>query len=109
MGVLGFEDALAAAHRLAKGFDPSEARDDQGQWTAGGGGFASATPAAFVAARDASSRSQFLSGHTAAELADHKLFLSHDGKVGYALDPKGGFAEHFQQWRPQRRGKGRIG
>lgn len=90
---------------LRKGFDPSEARDNDGKWTDGGGGFGSTSPEKFIQARSASDRAAFLSGHTASELADHRLFVSQDHKVGYALDKDGDLQNLFNNGGPKGAGQ----
>lgn len=87
-------------------WDESEhPRDEAGRFGFGGGGsdgeevggrsggssdrkMGTATPEQFVAARDESARSAYLSNTPAEELAGNALYLSRDNKSGYALDPK---------------------
>lgn len=51
--------------------------------------FTATTPEAFVAARDKSKRSPFLTQSSAEDLKGSKLYLSEDGRVGGALAPDG--------------------
>ena len=51
--------------------------------------FKQVSPKEFVAARSNSKRGSFLSPTPAEELKNHKLFVSADGRVGYALSPEG--------------------
>jgi uncharacterized protein len=60
-----------------------------------------ATPEQFVAARDKSTRSQFLSAHPAEELANHKLILNPQGTVGISVDPKGDVQNVFNNGGPK--------
>jgi len=93
----------AAEAEILKGFNEDQPRDDHGRWSAegGGSGFSKATPEAFIAARDKSARPEFLSTHTPGELADHSLYLSADGKVGYALDNQGDVQNVFNNGGPK--------
>jgi lambda family phage portal protein len=49
----------------------------------------------FIAARNESSRSKFMSPLEPNDLKDHKLYLSEDGKTGYALSPDGDLQNLF--------------
>lgn len=59
------------------------------------------TPEAFIAARDQSKRPAYLSDHTADDLREHRLFLSRDGKVGFAIDPHGDVQNVFNNGGPR--------
>jgi len=67
----------------------------------GKGDLTKATPEEFVAARDRSTRSQFLSAHPAEELKSHKLIMNHDGTVGISIDPKGDIQNVFNNGGPK--------
>ena len=85
-----------------KKYSPDQPRDDHGRF---GSGFKACTPDEFIAARDTSTRTPFLSAHTADELAGHRLFLSKDGKVGYALDDHDDLQNVFNNGGPKGSGK----
>jgi hypothetical protein len=67
--------------------------------------FAAATPEQFVAARAKSARSGYLTTATADDLANHSLYLAHDNKVGYALDPQGDLQNVFNNDGPRGAGQ----
>ena len=60
-----------------------------------------ATPQEFVAARDKSTRQQFLSAHPAEELSGHKLMLNKDSTVGISVDAKGDIQNVFNNGGPK--------
>lgn len=99
---------------LRKRFNPDQPRDEDGKWTDTGAstsdgrtkdgvetGMKPASPAEFVAARDRSSRQQFLSPNSAEDLANHKLLTSADGTVGISVDPKGDIQNVFNNGGPK--------
>ena len=64
-------------------------------------GMAKATPDEFVAARDKSQRSQFLSAHPAEELAGHTLLLNDSDTVGISVDKDGDVQNVFNNGGPK--------
>lgn len=88
------------AGTTATKYSENQARDDHGRWTSGGS-FSQVSAEKFIVARDASTRGQFLSSHSADELQDHKLYLAYDGKVGYALDTSGDLQNLFNNGGPK--------
>jgi hypothetical protein len=87
-----------------KDYNPDEPRDERGRWTTGM--LQSATPEDFASARSGGDRSAFLSPKTSEELKGDRLYLSGDGKSGYALDHSGDLQNLFNNGGP--RGAGRI-
>lgn len=80
----------------------NENHDDRGRFAEGGGsgsgldtGMKAASAAAFVAARDKSTRQQFLSPHPAEELGNHMMLTNADGTVGISVDAKGDIQNVF--------------
>ena len=63
--------------------------------------FGPTDPAAFIAARDKSSRMAFMSPLKPDDLKDHKLFMSADGKVGVAVDKDGDIQNVFNNKGPR--------
>jgi phage-related protein (TIGR01555 family) len=63
--------------------------------------FHKAAPEEFVAARDKSTRQQFLSAHPAEELAGHKLFMNKDSTAGVSVDPQGDVQNVFNNGGPK--------
>jgi hypothetical protein len=59
------------------------------------------SPEKFIAARDASDRSGFLSPLAPEDLKDSKLFLTEDGKIGGALSPDGDMGNLFNNGGPK--------
>lgn len=96
------------------GFNPDEPRD-HGQWTTGGtsisrddpevtgggSGFVQATPEAFVAARDRSTREGFLSSAAPAALQGHLLLLNPAGTIGVSIDKDGDLQNLFNNGGPK--------
>ena len=64
-------------------------------------GMAEATPDKFVAARDKSTRSAYLSAHPAEELADHTLLLNDSDTVGISVDKEGDVQNIFNNGGPK--------
>lgn len=86
---------------IAKWDEAKHPRHPKG--TPEGGEFAdqTITPEAFIAARDKSTRKGFLSPLTPEDLKGYKLYLSHDGKVGGAMSPKGDMGNLFNNGGPK--------
>lgn len=86
---------------LARVFDPDQPRDEDGKWTDSGGGFVSSSPADFIAARDRSTRQQYLSPLKPDDLTGHTLLTTPDKKVGAAIDPQGDLQNVFNNGGPK--------
>lgn len=105
--------AKASTKRFLHRFDEDEPRDDQGQWTDGGGGdggsgdgespagLVSTSPESFIAARDKTTRPQFLSPLKPDDLSDHTLLVTKDKTAGVAIDPKGDLQNLFNNGGPK--------
>jgi hypothetical protein len=99
--------------RLKQKFDPDQPRDENGQWTDGGGGdaggggaepsagFVSPSPAEFIAARDQSTRQNFMSPLKPEDLSGHTLVSTKDHKAGVAIDPKGDLQNLYNNGGPK--------
>lgn len=64
-------------------------------------GMKPAEPEAFVKARDASKRPQYLSPHPASELVGHTLLTNKEGTVGISVDPHGDIQNVFNNGGPK--------
>jgi hypothetical protein len=99
--------------RLAQKFDPDQPRDEDGKWTDGGGGdggggsagpsagFVSPSPDEFIAARDQSTRQNYLSPLKPEDLSGHTLVSTKDHKAGVAIDPKGDLQNLYNNGGPK--------
>jgi len=99
--------------RLREKFDPDQPRDEDGKWTDGGGGdagggdagpsagFVSPSPDEFIAARDASTRQNFLSPLKPEDLSGHTLVSTKDHKAGVAIDPQGDLQNLYNNGGPK--------
>lgn len=84
--------------------------DEQGRFTSAGGGsdagrlaeveWRQPTPTEFVADRNQSIRSSYLSHLSPSDLAGSQLFVSKDGKVGVAVSPQGDIGNLFNNGGP---------
>ena len=104
--------------RLTK-YSDDEPRDEGGKWTDGGGsdggsggsssegpgttpgGYVHPSSSEFIAARDKSTRQQYLSPIKPEDLTDHTLLTTPDKKVGAAIDPKGDLQNVFNNGGPK--------
>lgn len=85
-------------------YDESEARDESGKWTSGGGGAGiartdwQANPSAekFIAERDKNPRADFMSHLNPEDLKDSKIILSEDGLAGATVAPDGDIQNVFR-------------
>jgi GNAT superfamily N-acetyltransferase len=90
-------------------FDPnSYIRSQAGDTVGAPGQFHPASPEDFIAARGASKRPSFLTSSSAEDLASHRLFLSPDKTVGYAIDPKGDLQNVFNNGGPKGSGRAAV-
>src|SRR5262252_1033757 len=81
---------------------PDEPRDPRGRWTSGGGYLSPTNDAVgFIAARDKSSRPEFLSHVTAEDLKNHTLLMNADHTVGAAVSPDGDIQNVFNNGGPK--------
>jgi hypothetical protein len=85
-----------------------EPRDDSGKWTDGGSGdseggskFTQPSPAEFIAARDKSSRSNFMSPLKPEDLSGHTLITTKDMKAGVAVDSHGDLQNLYNNGGPK--------
>ena len=78
----------------------SSAASNSGSFTSSGN-FRSVSPREFVKARNQSKRMAFLSEISPDDLKEHRLYLAHGGKVGYALDKHGDLQNVFNNGGPK--------
>jgi len=102
------EEFFAARDAVEK-YSPDQDRDERGRWSDQGGGTATderpewdePAPRDFAAARDLSSRRQFLSPADTESLLQNRLFLGHGGKVGFAITPEHDLVNVFNNGGPR--------